>query len=147
MVATLREQLLLNQPSEPAHIVVWEAATGGPFYVIAGQHESKALQSIRREKITTEALPRYLTEVKATVIRTDTPLYVRRLIASKHQAAQQRVTRVRTSRCAEILLMVAEDEKFRDKTMLDKVVQMIALSGQHRDPNMVCSHASLLFGD
>ena len=138
----MREQLLLNQPSEPAHVVVWEAATDGPFFVIAGQHETKALQSIRREKITTEALPRYLTEVKATIIRTDTPLSIRRMVASKHQAAQQRVSRVCTSRCAEILLMVHEDEKFRDKSVLDKVLQMIALSGQHRDPNMVCSYAS-----
>ena len=138
-VAKLREQMLLNQPTECANIVVWEAAPGGPFYVIAGQHETKALQSIRRDKITQEALPQYLTHVKATIIRTDAPLHVRRLIASKHQAQQQRVSKVRTSRCAEILLLVHEDERFKDKTTLEKICEMISLSGQHRSPKLVCT--------
>ena len=51
--------------------------------VLGGQHLCRALKDLRSERMTQGPLPRWLQTVRATVLRTETDLTVRRLLAGR----------------------------------------------------------------
>ena len=98
---------------------------------LSHQHTIAALQQLRNETLLKrEALPTWLTTVRATIYKRNTPLAVRQLISGADQNKQSAVTAVKISRVVELML----EELAADSTMVlgDAIKVAIQKSGYKR---------------
>ena len=107
--------------------------------VLGGQHTCKALQVLRQEHVEAgTAIPSWLQTVVATVLRSDTPVECRRLLAGDHQYRQRMVSDVVLSRWCIALLNTDEGAR-----MVDRITQATHVCGYPRYKTPVWNYAHL----
>ena len=133
----LVNSLILRPPREPVKITVWENQVDKKYYIMSGQHLSRAVQRVKeeRQKQGLKLEPWHST-VRADVLKFDTPKATRMTLAGAENASTriQRVTTV--SECLRNLMADTTAD-----TLQDKVLRAVEQSGLNvTDSSPVCNH-------
>ena len=155
-VASMRQA----EPVDLLEVRVWESdPTGvntgtvsfisGSFFpcagthkvVLSGQHSVKAMLQIRQEDLAANRdLRPWQTKVRAKVLKNETPLAVRRMIAGDSQFQQRNYKDLKLSDWATLFLK-SEEEQFHMR-----LAAAVRASGYDRPPDVVCfwPHVTML---
>lgn len=105
--------------------------------VISGQHTVKALMELRRRYIdSNKELPEWLRTVSATVLKPETPVHWRQMIAGDEQYKQGRTVQLQMSDFAQHLLGTAEVKETANDT--ERLLMALRKCGFDRGDTYVC---------
>ena len=133
LVKKRHRELLTNPPHEPVQPILWQESAAGKYVPLTLQHTCRALMLRRSELQGKQELPGYLECVKGTVLRSDTPLAIRQLIAGNDQNKQETANPFKLSRFLEIFM---EDKD--TKTEHQRMISAIQRAGYGRPLTKVC---------
>ena len=111
----------------PLRVSLWENTADRKFYFLSGQHIGRAVKKIRDERESQGlGVQRWHTRVAADVLRFDTPLAQRQLVAGASNAS----TRLhRTTSIAECLRQVLKLESEPDLAVHDRILRAVEQCG------------------
>ena len=132
LVKVRQEDIRNNPPHGAVEPIVWLDSPGGRYVPLTLQHTTRALMLERDRLQGRQELGEHLQVVKATVVRTDTPLRVRQLIAGGDQNKQEATFGVKLSRFAQIFL-----EEKQNRAVLARCVDAISRTGYRRPSTKV----------
>jgi hypothetical protein len=142
-VSRLKASLEERPPTAPLRVTLWENTADRKFYFLSGQHIGRAVKKIREAR---EAqglgVQRWHTHVAADVLRFETPVAQRQLVAGASNAS----TRLhRTTSIAECLRQVLKLECEPDLAVHDRILRAVEQCGLNViGTSPVCNMSHLL---
>ena len=137
-VARLKASLEKRPPRASVRVCLWENSADRKSYVLSGQHIGRAVKKIREDRETQcLGLQRWHTHVCADVLKFETPLWQRQLMASASNAS----TRLhRTTSIAECLRQMLEAEP--ELAVHDRILRAVEQCGLNvTGTSPVCVHS------
>ena len=137
-VEQLMDSLNLRPPREALKVTVWQNDGDRKYYLMAGQHLARAIQRLKEERQSKGLkLEKWMTVVRADVLKFNTPIDVRRTVAGQENASSK-LARVSTvSECVRLFLMDQSDAPLHDRIV--KAVEQAGLNVASVTP--VCCHS------
>ena len=141
-VQQLVTSLQLRPPREALKINCWENEVDRKLYILAGQHLCRAVQRIREDRLSHGLhIEDWQRTVRADILRFDTPVEVRRVVAGQENAST-RISRATTvSECIKLFLLDNTEETFHNKVV--RAVEQAGLNQSAVTP--VCFHSKHIF--
>jgi hypothetical protein len=126
-VARLKASLEERPPTAPVRVCLWENSADRKFYFLSGQHIGRAVKKIREDRETQGlGLQRWHTHVCADVLKFETPLWQRQLMAGASNAS----TRLhRSTTIAECLRQVVKLEADPELAVHDRILRAVVQCG------------------
>jgi hypothetical protein len=141
-LAVVRQhEIRKNVPAAPIEPILWQESAGGKYIPLTLQHTTKACMLEQARLVGQVDLPPYLQYVRGTILKPDTPLHIRELIAGADQNRQESIHSVRLSRVAQLILRKEEGEARRP--LEDRLRLAIMKTGHKRPETRVCIPATL----
>jgi hypothetical protein len=142
-VMRLKASLEERPPTAPVRVCLWENSADRKFYFLSGQHIGRAVKKIREDRETQGVgLQRWHTHVCADVLKFETPLWQRQLMAGASNAS----TRLhRSTSIAECLRQVVKLEVDPELAVHDRILRAVEQCGLNvTGTSPVCNHSSQL---
>ena len=126
-VAELMNSLTLRPPREALKVTVWQNDADRKYYLMAGQHLARAIQRLKEERLSKGLkLEKWMTVVRADVLKFNTPIDVRRTVAGQENASTKLARVTTVSECVRLFLMDESDNPLHDRIV--KAVEQAGLN-------------------
>ena len=133
----LAESLKQRPPLTPLSVTVWENLDERRYYVVGGQHLCRALTMIRDERMKA-GLPveRWMNTVSCDILRFDTPLSKRRLVAGALNASGKLH---RSASIADALRLIRRQDPSQPMDQTERIITAVEHCGLNTGVTPVCS--------
>ena len=135
-VEELVESLKERPPLSALKVTLWEHTAERKLFVIGGQHLCRALMLLRDERVKDGlTVPHWMTHVLADVMRSDTPLNKRKLIAGSLNASGRLH---RSATIADCVRLMMRDDPGVPSEPTELILQAVEQCGLNTNVSPVC---------
>ena len=143
-VEELVESLRERPPLTPLKVTLWEHTGERKLFVIGGQHLCRALMLLRDDRVKDGmTVPHWMTHVLADIMRSDTPLNKRKLIAGSLNASGRLH---RSATIADCVRLMMRDDPGVPSEPTELILQAVEQCGLNTNVSPVCYPESLWTG-
>ena len=112
-VARLKASLEERPPTAPLRVSLWENTADWKYYFLSGQHIGRAVKKIREEHESQGlGVQRWHTHVDADVLKFQTPLWQRQLMAGASNASTRLHRTTSIAECLRQVLKLQSEARF-----------------------------------
>ena len=150
-VSNLFLSLQERPPVEPLRVIVWHNIENGKYYLLSGQHLTKALGRVRQSRSEEGlSIAKWMTTVRADVLKYECPRKIREVVSGASNASTRVIRATKVSECLSHFLQLAQDSDAARPlkaevmhTLMQSAIEAAGLNVDKEkpvcDPQAVCS--------